>query len=361
MPDIAILLRDLSGGGAERVMLNLAEGFTKIRLNVDLILVESVGEYVSQIPSEINLVSLKETRLLSSLPKLINYLKSSKPKVLISALEDTNIVSLITSKIAGGSIKTIVTVHNNLSSESKNSHQLKRRLTPKLVRLFYPLANHIVAVSQGVANDLVRIGLAPDRISAIYNPIVTSDLYKKANEHLSHPWFQPGQPPVILGAGRLTRQKDFPTLIHAFSKYRQDHMSRLVILGEGEERHSLEELARDLKVDDDISFVGFVENPYTYMAKSSVVVLSSAWEGFGNVLVEAMAVGTPVISTDCPSGPSEILDYGKYGQMVPVSDVEQLVLAICETLKQPISSEVLRKRATDFSLERALEQYGRLL
>ncbi|NLO89188.1 MAG: glycosyltransferase, partial [Clostridia bacterium] len=187
----------------------------------------------------------------------------------------------------------------------------------------------VVAVSQGVADDLVKTtGLMRELIKVIYNPIVTPELLEKAKESIGHPWFKPGQPPVILSAGRLTAAKDFPTLIHAFARVRAERLARLMILGEGEERPNLESLVRELGLESDVSMPEFVENPYAYMARAAVFVLSSAWEGFGNVLVEAMAVGTPVVSTDCPSGPAEILEGGKWGKLVPVGDVEKLAKAL---------------------------------
>ena len=358
---VAIFLMDLGGGGAERVMLNRAHGFLTQGMEVDLILVKAEGPYLSQLSSKINLVKLKSSRLLFSLPALIRYLKQTKPSVLLSALEDTNIIALLAKKFSGVSSKIIVTVHNHLSCESRNATQLKRRMTPQLVKLFYPWADHIVAVSQGVADDLVHLGLDPKKIQAIFNPIVTSELRLKLQEELEHPWFQAGQPPVILGIGRLTRQKDFSTLIRAFAELKQSLFIRLMILGEGEERLNLENLVQELGLSEYVLFPGFVANPYAYMAKAGIVVLSSAWEGFGNVLVEAMAAGTPVLATDCESGPAEILDYGKYGRLVPVGNPKEMAFSIADTLQTPLNQEDLKKRAEEFTLEKAVAQYGKLL
>jgi glycosyltransferase involved in cell wall biosynthesis len=361
MTDLAIFLMDLDGGGAEKVMLNLARGFAEQGLQVDLVLVKAEGPYLSNLPAKVRVVKLESSRLILSIPALARYLKQEEPPVLISALEDTNMVALWARKLAGVSTRVVVSVHNNLSREAQNATTLKRRLTPQFVRWFYPSADRIVAVSQGVAQNLVDIGLSSEKIEVIYNPIVTPELNEKIQESLDRPWFSPDQPPVILGVGRLEKQKDFPTLLQAFAQLKQQHPARLMILGEGSERSKLEELAQKLGIEKDVAFPGFVANPYAYMARAKVLVLSSGWEGFGNVLVEAMAAGTPVVSTDCESGPAEILANGKYGKLVAVGDSEGMAKAIATTLNEPPDREALTKRANQFSLEKALTEYGKLL
>jgi glycosyltransferase involved in cell wall biosynthesis len=361
MTDLSIFLMDLDGGGAERVMLNLACGFAEQGLQVDLVLVKPEGPYLSQLPPKVRVVKLESSRLILSIPALARYLKQEQPPVLISALEDTNIVALCAKKLAGVSTRIVVTVHNNLSREAQNATQLKRRLTPQFVKWFYPWADSVVAVSQGVADNLVEIGVSSEQLKVIYNPIVTPELSEKLQEPLAHPWFVPDQPPVILGVGRLTKQKDFPTLIRAFAKVRHLQPARLMILGEGEERSHLESLIQELDLAEDVVFPGFVANPYAYMAQAAVLVLSSAWEGFGNVLVEAMAAGTPVVSTNCESGPAEILADGQYGKLVSVGDSEEMAKAIAQALEEVLDSQLLKERAIEFSLEKALTQYRQLL
>ncbi|SKB16029.1 Glycosyl transferase, group 1 [Planktothrix sp. PCC 11201] len=360
MTDIAIFLMDLGGGGAERVMINLAQGFAQRQKSVDLVLVKAEGPYLSQLHPQINVVKLESSRLISSLPRLINYLKEKQPKVLFSALEDTNFVALLAKKLAGVSTKVAVTVHNHLSREAENATQLKRRLTPQLVGWFYPWADYVIAVSQGVADNLIQLGVPAHKVQSIYNPIITPELLQNLHNRVDHPWFAPNQPPVILGVGRLHAQKDFRTLILAFAQLRQQQPARLIILGEGEERSALQSLIQTLGLETDVALLGFVSNPYAYMAASAILVLSSAWEGFGNVLVEAMAAGTPVVSTNCDSGPSEILAAGRYGQLVTVGDPQAMATAIASTLATPPDSQMLRERAQIFSLENALDQYQHL-
>ncbi len=361
MSRLAIFLSDLDGGGAERVMLNLALGFVQQGIELDLVLARKVGPYLSQIPPQVRVIDLQGSSLMRSIPALSKYLQQESPQVLLSALEDTNIVAIAAKYLAQVSTPVIVTVHNNLSQESQNATNLKRKLVPYLVRWCYPWANGVVCVSQGVAEDLVKLGLARKHISVIHNPILTPEFSHKLTQPIQHSWFTPGQPPVIIGVGRLNKQKDFPTLIHAFAKIRQQKPLRLILLGEGEERTNLENLVQQLGIAEDVIFPGFVSNPYAYMRQAAVLVLSSAWEGFGNVLVEAMAAGTPVVATNCPSGPAEILADGDYGKLVSVGNSEEMAKAISQTLQEKPNIQLLQQRAVDFSLEKIVSQYQQLL
>ncbi len=220
----------------------------------------------------------------------------------------------------------------------------------------------IIGVSDEAGDDLSRVARIPrQRITTIYNPIVTPELPTLAKAPLDHPWFRPGALPVILGAGRLVDQKDFPMLIRAFVRVRQQRLARLVILGEGEQRGELEAVAVALAVAEDVALPGFAANPFAWMSRADVFVLSSTWEGLGNVVAEALACGCPVVSTDCPAGPSEILQEGTFGSLVPVGDDAALAMAIIATLDSPLPRERLVERGMWFSVERAAEQYARFI
>jgi glycosyltransferase involved in cell wall biosynthesis len=213
--------------------------------------------------------------------------------------------------------------------ELELARDLRARLGLQLISWFYPWADRITAVSEGVADDLAQAaGIPRERIQVIYNPVVTPEFKAKTEAPLDHPWFAPGEPPVVVGAGRLTIQKDFPALIRAFARVRQARPARLLILGEGEERSALEAVVRQLGVERDVSLPGFVSNPYPYMRRAALFVLSSRWEGLPGVLIEAMYCGARLVATDCPSGPREILADGRYGQLVPVGDVAALADAV---------------------------------
>ncbi len=335
-PDLALFIPTLGGGGAERVMVNLAKGFAEQGLKVDLVLAKAEGPYLSQIPPGVRVVDLQASRVLASLAGLMRYLKRERPAALLSAMDHANIVAIWARKIAGVSCRLVISVHTTLSRATENASNLRGRFMPRLIRCFYPWADMVVAVSQGVADDLISItGLPRERVKVIYNPIVTPELLQKAKETINHPWFKPGEPPVILSVGRLTPAKDFPTLIRAFAHVRGERPARLIILGDGEERPKLESLVRELGLQDDVSMPGFVDNPYPYMARSAVFVLSSLWEGLPTVLIEAMAVRTPVVSTDCPSGPREIAELTRGCFLVPSSDPLALGSVIKRVMDKP--------------------------
>ncbi|MBW4506244.1 MAG: glycosyltransferase [Scytonematopsis contorta HA4267-MV1] len=360
-PDVALFLRGLYEGGAERVMLNLARGFIKKGLKVDLVLARAKGVYMQQVPSGIRIINLEAEWMPSSLPKLIQYLQKEHPKNLLAALHYPCEIALWAKRLSGVSTRIIVSEHNTLSQEAQRIAQTSVRLTPLAARLFYPWADGIVAVSQGVAKDLANItGIPRERIQVIYNPIVDSELFAQAKEPVQHPWFQSSEIPVILGVGRLYPQKDYPTLIRAFAQVRKIRPARLAILGCGPEQARLEALIDELGLKEEVALLDFVQNPYAYMARAAVLVLSSGWEGFGNVLVEAMAVGTPVVSTNCESGPSEILADGKYGLLTPVGDQ----IAIAEAINSVLSGNTKRVESSwlqQFSLDNSVEKYLKLL
>lgn len=358
---LALFLPSLRGGGAERMMLNLAEGFAQRGFCVDLVLAKADGSYLKNVSKEVHVVDLNMGRVIKSLPALVRYLHSEKPDAMLSAMGHANIVAVWARSLARVSTRLVISERSNLTLSAQNAPNKRGRFMPWLMKIFYPRADGVVAVSKGVADDLARVIKLPrQRITVIYNPVVTPELLQKAQEPVDHPWFCPGEPPVILGVGRLTRAKDFPTLIRAFAMVRKERPARLVILGEGEKRHELEELSKQLGTANDVSMPGFVDNPFPYMQRSAVFVLSSAWEGLPTVLIESMACGCPVVSTNCPSGPAEILENGKYGKIVAVGDAVELAEAMAATLDVPESLNVAR-RAQDFGVEQAIEGYLKVL
>jgi len=354
---VAFFLAHLGGGGTERVVLNLAYGLVQQGISVDLVLLSKAAPYESLIPQGVSIVLLKSSRISLSIPALVNYLKQQTPNILISALEDNNIIAILAKQISRVPTKVIATVHNNLLGDSQKT--LRQKLLPRLIRYIYPYADVIVGVSQGVIKDLIRLGSPPKKTYKIYNPVVMPCIFAKSHEEIEHPWFSPNQPPVILGVGRLDDNKNFSDLIHAFALVRNHRSARLVILGEGVELPNLRSFVRDLNLMEEVDFPGFVVNPFAYMSKARVLVLSSIQEGFGNVLVEAMALGTPVVSTSC-DGPSEILAHGQYGKLVAAKDVSAMAKAIIEVLTESPNQNNLRSRAQEFSLEHQLPQYLKL-
>lgn len=357
---IALFLPSLRGGGAERVMVNLARGFTEQGFKVDLVLARAEGPYLADVPNDVRIVDLGAKRVLYSLPSLARYLRRERPAAMLSTLNYANIVALWARRISGVPVRLILREAATIEMRASSAPNLTGKLMPSVMRLFYPWADVVIALSQEVAEDLIKIiGLPEGKVKVIYNPTVTPELFIKAVEPLDHPWFAPGESPVILGVGRLTEAKDFFTLIHAFALVRRERPARLVILGEGEKRAELEGLVREMGLESDVDLPGFVDNPYKYYKNSAVFVLSSRREGFGNVLVEAMTLGIPVVSTDCPGGPAEILEGGRWGLLVPVGDVEQMAKAIAGALQGNQMDP--RPRCSAFLLDNILNQYSEVL
>lgn len=353
---VAIFIPSLRGGGAERVMVILANEFASRGCKVDLLLVKAEGPYLSTVSENVRIVDLNASRVLTSLPRLVRYLRRERPYAMLSALNHANVTAILAKWIARVSTRIVVSERNNVSLSMQFALGIMPRIVFRLMRLAYPYADSITAVSSGVADDLAQaIGIARERITVIYNPVMPVREYPSETIY-PHPWFAPGSPPVIIGIGRLTKQKDFFLLIRAFAKVRIQRTCRLMILGEGELRGELEDLIEKLGLDSDVFLPGFVENPYSYLSRAGLFVLSSQWEGLPNVLIQALACGCPVVSTDCPSGPSEVLENGKWGRLVPVGNVDALAEAVLATLTEDTHPDVV-SRARDFCVEQAATRY----
>ncbi|CAN5524094.1 glycosyltransferase [soil metagenome] len=329
---VALFTQNLSGGGAERVMVHLANGLAETGLEVDLVLCQAEGPYAKMVSPSVKIFDLKSPVEIMSLGPFRAYLKERKPKAVLSALNQPNAVALMARKLGGP--RTVISIHNTLSHEVAGSKSPKMRLVPIFVRLLTGTADAVVAVSDGVADDFAAFAHIPrTRVTKIVNPVIFPSLFAQAAEPIDDPWFAPGAPPVVLGVGRLNAQKNLGNLLAAFAEVPAP--ARLMILGEGEERATLEaEIAR-LGIGNRVRLPGFVENPFPYLARSGVVALSSDFEGLPTVLIEALACGARVVSTDCPSGPREILEGGRWGRLVPLRDPKALGAAIRETLSEP--------------------------
>lgn len=358
---LAVFIPSLREGGAERSMLKLAGGLAGRGHAVDLVLAQREGPYLAEVPPGVRIVDLQAPRVLRSLPGLHRYLRRERPHALLSVMKHANVVALWAARLAGAQTRIVVSERVALSPNVVHSTSLGTRLMPQAIRLFYPWAAAIVAVCEGVADDLaLRAGLARDAIDVIYNPIVTPEFQRRVRAPLDHPWFRPDAPPVVVAAGRLVPQKGFAGLLRAFARVRRAHPARLLILGEGAERAALERLAVELGVSAEVGLPGFTANPYPYMAGAGVFVLSSGWEGLPGALIEALYCGVPLVSTDCPTGPREILHGGRYGVLVPVGDESALADAIGRALSGavPVPPPESWRR---FELETVVDQYLALL
>jgi glycosyltransferase involved in cell wall biosynthesis len=342
------------------MMLNIATGLSQRGHDVDLVLVEATGDFLKQVPDEIEIVDLSASRVLTSFSKLVRYLRRSSPDLLLSTITPTNVIAVWATLVPGVDVKHVVRVARPESEAAKvQDNTKKEQLTAALSRRSYPYADEIVAISEGVADDL-RSNTSLKRIHVIYNPVVTEQLRQQAAKPVDHPWFSKDIP-VVLGVGRLVDQKDFETLVRAFAHLRDQRNAKLVIYGDGKKRSDLELLIDNLGIEEDVDLPGFTDNPYKYMANADVFVNSAKHEGFGNVIIETMATGTPIVATDCPGAPAELLSNGEFGRLVPVGNPEPMAEGINEILEDPTKPALLYDRAEDFSLEAAIEKYSTVL
>ncbi|HEY3248792.1 MAG TPA: glycosyltransferase [bacterium] len=343
---------DLAEGGADRVTITLLRHLDRGRFEPVLVLMRQGGVLLPEVPPDVPVRSLDARRLRTSALALARAVRAERPAVVLSTSSGGNVVAALGVRLAGAQTRLVLSERNTFSAARAERFS---RATPvtAIKRFFYTQADRIIAVSRGVADDLITaLRLPKDLVTVIYNPVVDDTLPALASAPLEHPWFG-GDVPVILAAGRLVPQKDFPTLLRAFAELRPRHPARLVVLGEGPQRGELLALAGALGIAESVQFPGFVSNPFAYMRRCTVFALSSRFEGLPGVLIQAMACGAAVVSTDCPSGPAEIIEDGTSGFLVPVGDSPALALAIGRLLADP----ELRRRTAD-AAERRARRFG---
>lgn len=360
MTDIAFFIPSLHGGGAEKMVLALANHYASKGMSVDLVLVKREGVYLDKVNDKVRVIHLESSRVFTSILRLSKYLRRSKPRSILSALAHANIACILAKKISGMDCRVVVSQRNMSSLSSLKG--LKGHVFKRLTRWAYNSSDAVVAISTGVKDDMVyNLGVSSGLITPIYNPAYSSEVVEKSKAEVVHDYFNLGAGhKVVLAVGRLTEIKDFTTLIKALPLVRKELDARLIILGEGPLRADLECLVSDLNLEPYVSLPGFYENPYAFMRKADLLVMSSISEGFGNVLVEAMSCDTPVVSTNCPTGPAEILEQGKWGDLVPVGDHEAMAIAIMNTLKRPVHPDV-SERAREFSIDSIAQKYLHVL
>jgi glycosyltransferase involved in cell wall biosynthesis len=370
---IAILIYGLSGGGVPRRTITLANALARLGHEVELLVVDASGDLRSKVDAAVTVIEIggwttrlpwirtkRRRQFARVVAPLARYLRRRKPTVLLSADNQANLAAIRGRAAAGLDCPVIVSQRNNTSAYAADKPQLMSDILAD-----YPKADVIVAVSDGVAEDLRALGLPAAKIVTIYNPVVDAGLAVAAAAPISHPWFGVAGRPLIIAAGRIGAQKDFDTLVRAFAALKgRGSPARLVILGDGKTpaaRRNLAALAASLGVADDLDLPGFVPDAVPYIARADLFVLSSAWEGLGNVLIEAIACATPVVSTDCPSGPSEILAHGAVGRLTPVGDAEALARAMEDELAAPHDAATLTAQAQQFTSEESVRRYLELI
>jgi glycosyltransferase involved in cell wall biosynthesis len=344
----------LRGGGAERVMVTLANGFTERGLAVDLVLAKAEGPYLDEVCADVRIVDLDASRVLFSLPKLIGYLRRERPVAMLSALSHANIVAIVARSIARVPMRLVVSERSLPSFKVKGR---KFKVVDTLMRILYPYSNKIICISRAVASEVVDdYRIDKEMVRVIRNPVDTDKVRRLSLECIDHPWFEKEKEPVIISVGRLVIEKDHKTLIKAFGQLRKTRLCKLVILGEGPLRNELVKLVSELDMTRDVQFLGFVKNPFAYMSRSAAFVLASTHEGFGNVLVEAMVCGVPVISTADSGGPSEVIENGRWGRLVISGNPNALSQAISDTLDEEVKIDT-SARIKDFDMSCVVNEY----
>lgn len=379
---IAVFIYSLRGGGAQKRAVTLACGFADRGHKVDLLVVSSDSSRGVPLSPGVNVIALdrgwrrgldklngrvnvRGLLTASVIPMLARYLRTSRPDVLLSAASHVNLVAAAARRMSGADVTLVLRASNYPSGNIGSWPALElavRKWLRRTVGRVYPWADHIIAVSNGVGEGIRELtGMSKDRVTTIYSPIVEPEIERLAAAPVDHPWANDPGVPLLLGVGRLTVQKDVPTLLRAFARVRAARPARLVFLGEGRQRARLEQLIREMGLEADVALVGRVDNPFAWFSKASVFVLSSAWEGLPGVVIEALACGCPIVSTDCPSGPREILDEGRLGPLVAVRDDKGLAEAILSVLDAPLDRATLVAGADRFRIDPAVDNYVELL
>ncbi len=338
---------------------SLIAQFCQQNINVDVLLIKARGEHLQKLTRQAEQIKLGSDHTWLTLWPLVRYLRQERPEAILAVKHRALLVALLAKKLARADTRIVGRLGTHVSTALEGKSFLRKKVWFSSMRYLYPWADQLIPVAQGVADDIFNItAIDRKKLNVIRNPVVTPHMLELAQAPLDHHWLQDNTTtPVILGVGRFTRQKDFPCLIRAFARVRKLRPCRLVILGKGADQTHCLALATSLGVAQDVDFPGFDSNPFRYMLRAHLFVLSSAWEGSPNVLCEALALGTPVVSTRCPSGPNEILQEGKYGPLVPVGDEHALAQAILDTLDHPHPPELLKEAVTEYTAEKSAQHY----
>jgi glycosyltransferase involved in cell wall biosynthesis len=358
----AIYIHDLSPGGVERQCLVLARELQARDVDTVLVVHQMRGELVPLLPQGVPVVNLHSRRTLQDVVRLRRFLLDEQPDVFMSNVDHNNIAAALASAVAGTETKLVICQHNPLTAGYHATVNWKHRVVPWFYRVLQSHIDHAIAVSGGIAAELTQNGMPQAKVSTIFNAVIGDDFEERANGPVHHPWLVDKDRPVFINAGRLVEMKDQRNLLRAFAIHVSQRPARLIVLGAGPLLDELRALAGSLGIADHVSFEGFVRNPLPYMRAADAFVLSSRSEGFGNVLVEAMGCGTPVVSTDCPHGPADILAHGEYGILVPPQDHDALAPALGRILdeRETWSPDMLRARAEAFSYGACADGYARL-
>lgn len=364
MPHLAFVIPSATGGGVEKVVVLLANEFASRGIPTDLVIGRTEGPNMDFIDPAVNVVDLQAPRMRNGVMALRKYASNAQPNVIVSGMHHSILVTELALTGLRRKPVHIGTVHNMWRKNGQmtaDNLSLPQRLVHAFENYLFTRTTHLLAVSEGVREQYARLyNLPAKKTSAIYNPINISAIEHLATEPLAHKWM-PSAQPLVLATGRLTHQKAFDVLLHAFTHVHKETNARLIILGDGELRPELEALRTNLQLDNVVDMPGYIKNPYAYMASSDLFVLSSHHEGLGVVLLEALAVGTPIVSTDCPSGPAEIIGNNEWGLLAPVDDPVALSEAIVSSLRTQHDTKALKQRAAMFDVAAVADRYLALI
>lgn len=358
---LAIFMPSFGDGGVERMLVNLAGGLVRRGIEVDFLTRSRAEPYLEQLDPGVRLLETKRSGLFEVQPFMLRYLRDARPDFVLCGKDRAGRAALLARRLSGVAFGLVMRPGTTVSERLAGRSALKRWRTYRQLRDTYGKADAVVGNSEGVVRDIAEVARVPlSRMYLIRNPVVTPALAVQAAEPLEHPWFAADAPPVICGVGGLRTQKGFDTLLAAFATVRAFRPCRLLILGEGRLRDDLLQQARRLGVAEDFALPGFDPNPYRYLARANLFVLASRWEGSPNALTEALALGVPVVATDCPSGPREILRGGEVAPLVPVDDVPALATAIQQVLDDPGNAAQRRSAVDEYTVDTCAARYEAL-
>lgn len=357
-PRIALFLSTSGHSGVDRAMKHLIPALAERGYRVDLLKVRRHGPNLDFQHPRFRTIDLGTRHTYAALPALARYLRREPPVVLFSDKDRVCRTALLAAKLARTRARLFFSIGTTISTDLAHRGALERWFQRNSMGRLYPLAEKVIANSATVADDLAAYtGLARSHITVAPRPIVPDALLQAQLPQPEHPWLAPGEPPLILGVGELGSRKGFDVLLSAFARLRAQQPCRLMLLGRGALRETLLEQAATLGVAADVALPGFVDNPYAHMAHAALVVVPSRWEGLPLVLVEAMAVGTPVVATDCPGGSAEVLGGGRFGPLVAVDDIDGLQQAMAATLAAPLPPQTLKQAIRPYTVSAATDGY----
>lgn len=355
---ITLISATLCVGGAEHIIVNLANGLNRLGYEIDVVLVRRKGFYLDSLDKGVQVIDLSKRHSIFALFPLIRYLQKAKPSSVFAIQGHINALAVTARLLARLKFRLVICESTTVSVNNKYQGSIMQTILSIVYPSILKMADLVIALSKGTSDDLIaNYKISPHHIRVIFNPLDITRLVSLASNPVSQPSISPQNGPIIMALGRLNQAKDLPTLIHAFAKVREYVPAHLLIVGEGEERESIENLVLSLNLSNHVTMPGFVENPFAYLKQSSVYVLSSRYEGLPTTLLEALTLGTPSVATDCPSGPREILEGGRWGRLVPVGDVNAMALAIIDGLEGRIAKPPFELMEANFGINVIIQKY----